>query len=311
MNTAFRQTGEIEAIVNPFLEYLPNLDEAQLAIIENRSILAKEQAIYDRMMTSELSKNEAALYTFTTVKTVPKSTITAVESLLGVYEANRIHNMDSAKKTKKAVPELETILADAALRPVDNPDEVLNFRIELIEKFLTGEQKAAVMFDELASYDGQFENSKLFRDDDRKIREKAACLGLERTMFDSKGIKSEEAKSICLGCRVFSSCGIIALASTNESGILMGMSARERTDFKRAVGAKALRTVLNDPTTDIFRDSVKSMLLEYQEKREPLINEVENRATTGLKIRQVQEINRKINRQLVIAMRELIRLYGV
>lgn len=74
-------------------------------------------------------------------------------------------------------------------------------------------------------------------------REHAACKGSTAVMFPERGASNERAKAMCASCKVLDACEawiMDPMTPSEESGIIAGMSARERkrrSKGLRAVGA--------------------------------------------------------------------------
>jgi WhiB family transcriptional regulator, redox-sensing transcriptional regulator len=76
----------------------------------------------------------------------------------------------------------------------------------------------------------------LATDDEDQWQERALCAQTDpEAFFPEKGGSTREAKRICQGCEVRSSCLEYALANDERFGIWGGLSERERRRIKRGI----------------------------------------------------------------------------
>lgn len=305
------QTLENSIDGNPFLAYLPQATEVTSESCVSVGVLNPETIAYDQETQGQL-KNKAIQSLYGYVVSGLNLEMKSIEFLkkCAADTALKKENPEEAFESTH-LTRLEQVAQRVIGRPGYNSEDTIAERQGLIESFVSGEITQEQLEEELENTTLTLFNPNLYRQELRDIAEKASCRRLGQFMITERGDSSNGPRAICLGCRVFSQCGIVTLASRTEIGVRVALTERETARLKRAVGTKMLSTMLNDNDNDAdaYRDSTKEIFAEMQELLaydDGTVKSNHKKGTSAV----IKAKNKLVHRQLQVALTALVGMYA-
>ncbi len=293
---------------NPFLAYLPQATETTSENSVSVGVLNPETIAYDQE-THEQLKNKASQSLYGYVVSGLNLETKSIE-FLKKCAADTAFNKETPDEARQSahLSRLAIVRQRIIERPGYSAEDRTAERQGLIESFVSGEITQEQLEEELENTTLTPFDPNLYRQELSDIAEKASCRRLGQFMILERGDSSNGPRAICLGCRVFSQCGVVTLASQTEIGVRVALTERETARLKRAVGTKMLSTMLNDGDAAIYRDATKDMFAEYQEllTYDDIIASNHKRgASAALKAK-----NKLVHYQLQVALTALVGMYA-